>query len=444
MNEAATALSQIAGNTRSQADNLTNALTTANQNFLNNLQTLFNRVFQNAGTNSSGGPIYAATGSLVNFKPKGTDTIPAMLTKGEYVVNAEAVRNNYHLIDYINKTRKPIYRAEGGLSTEDAIALREFQIQIGNERAGNRDLARRRNPLPNTPLTISQEINPLQAYNRLSGQALFLGQIASQTSLRTRNTDFSGISTFAGVRQSQLSDVAARINYNGRTILSQLGRSRDDLDLTLLTPEQLRRARIAEGVNRRVEEAAENERRQQAIERNRRRGNPVFDRRLIGGGDFDFFGGGINARRFNFGGAVLGGDIVPSYLQNGEYVVNREQVNRIGAATLQSLGTSSIQSSTTNSPVNNNEALVQAFNLFSQKTQPLVEAFNLFNKNADRLSEVFSRIPTSLSIEGKQTVEVLINGAQVMTELNPIIKDMISKETVSQLQRLVDNKFPTL
>ena len=40
---------------------------------------------------SAGGIIYADEGTLVNFKPKGTDTVPAMLTPGEFVVKKSSV-----------------------------------------------------------------------------------------------------------------------------------------------------------------------------------------------------------------------------------------------------------------------------------------------------------------------------------------------------------------
>jgi len=35
----------------------------------------------------SGGVVYASNGTLVNFQPRGTDTVPAMLTPGEFVIN---------------------------------------------------------------------------------------------------------------------------------------------------------------------------------------------------------------------------------------------------------------------------------------------------------------------------------------------------------------------
>ena len=49
---------------------------------------------QQAQGNATGGLIYANEGTLVNFKPKGTDTVPAMLTPGEFVIKKSSV-NKY-------------------------------------------------------------------------------------------------------------------------------------------------------------------------------------------------------------------------------------------------------------------------------------------------------------------------------------------------------------
>ena len=56
-----------------------------------------------AGTGyANGGPIYASKGSHINFQPKGTDTVPAMLTPGEFVVNRAATQKNLPLLKSIN------------------------------------------------------------------------------------------------------------------------------------------------------------------------------------------------------------------------------------------------------------------------------------------------------------------------------------------------------
>jgi TP901 family phage tail tape measure protein len=51
-----------------------------------------------------GGLIYASKGKFINFQPKGTDTVPAMLTPGEFVVNARATQQNLPLLQAINKS----------------------------------------------------------------------------------------------------------------------------------------------------------------------------------------------------------------------------------------------------------------------------------------------------------------------------------------------------
>jgi TP901 family phage tail tape measure protein len=71
---------------------------------------LKNRV--EAGNFATGGMVYAAGGTLVNFQPRGTDTVPAMLTPGEFVVNRAATQKNLPLLKSINNNT---YMADGGL-----------------------------------------------------------------------------------------------------------------------------------------------------------------------------------------------------------------------------------------------------------------------------------------------------------------------------------------
>ena len=73
---------------------------------------------------SMGGVIYRSKGGDatmqgINWQPKGTDTIPAMLTEGEFVVNAKQTKKNRGLLEKINSGNYAsmggvIYRAGGG------------------------------------------------------------------------------------------------------------------------------------------------------------------------------------------------------------------------------------------------------------------------------------------------------------------------------------------
>jgi hypothetical protein len=73
---------------------------------------------------AAGGVVYASAGQAIDFAPKGTDTVPAMLTPGEFVVNRKATRNNLPLLQNINsgkysKGGKVSYLADGGIVPGD-------------------------------------------------------------------------------------------------------------------------------------------------------------------------------------------------------------------------------------------------------------------------------------------------------------------------------------
>jgi hypothetical protein len=49
-----------------------------------------------------GGIVYASNGTLVNFQPRGTDTVPAMLTPGEFVINRASTQKYKPVLEAIN------------------------------------------------------------------------------------------------------------------------------------------------------------------------------------------------------------------------------------------------------------------------------------------------------------------------------------------------------
>jgi hypothetical protein len=66
-----------------------------------------------------GGVVYANNGMLVPYQPKGTDTVPAMLTPGEFVVNRKATQQNLSLLHSVNSGHynqggRVKYLADGG------------------------------------------------------------------------------------------------------------------------------------------------------------------------------------------------------------------------------------------------------------------------------------------------------------------------------------------
>ena len=70
---------------------------------------------------ANGGIVYASLGKFINFQPKGTDTVPAMLTPGEFVVNAKATAQHLPLLKAINSgsdivnSNGPAAMSKGGI-----------------------------------------------------------------------------------------------------------------------------------------------------------------------------------------------------------------------------------------------------------------------------------------------------------------------------------------
>jgi rhodanese-related sulfurtransferase len=51
---------------------------------------------------ATGGLVYASKGKLINFQPRGTDTVPAMLTPGEFVINRQSTAKYKPVLEAIN------------------------------------------------------------------------------------------------------------------------------------------------------------------------------------------------------------------------------------------------------------------------------------------------------------------------------------------------------
>jgi len=96
-------------------------------------------------TLNKGGVVYANQGMLVPYQPKGTDTVPAMLTPGEFVVNREATKQNLGLLRAINRSGggRVSYLANGtdpGMGFDFIKPFRELSSVLPNIVSGFRDL----------------------------------------------------------------------------------------------------------------------------------------------------------------------------------------------------------------------------------------------------------------------------------------------------------------
>jgi hypothetical protein len=120
---------------------------------------------------SRGGLIYAAKGRLINFIPKGTDTVPAMLTPGEFVVNRSAVQrgNNLNILKAMNQgsnvaAQAPAQMKRGGVVYREAGSTGPESGNSGGSMGGFDQSAMTNftNALNKFNETILQSINTLQ------------------------------------------------------------------------------------------------------------------------------------------------------------------------------------------------------------------------------------------------------------------------------------------
>ena len=89
---------------------------------------------------SHGGLIKYLSGG--GFAPKGTDTVPAMLTPGEFVMNAKSSKRFYSQLVAMNAGIKPLYRAEGGAVTNNNIGDINVSVNGGpSTKQSARDIA---------------------------------------------------------------------------------------------------------------------------------------------------------------------------------------------------------------------------------------------------------------------------------------------------------------
>lgn len=480
-----------------------NAANTELEGFRANLATINQQIFrispqqqQNVATvtgiiGSGGGlaglanlarPIYQEEGGPI-FAPRGTDTVPAMLTPGEFVVNRASAQANRYLLEIINNARgrilgtdKPPQRYSPNaqlLNQQFDQALREGRVQRGYSEGGvvylqhggglpqgipgsffdatlprippdsrtypglvelaRRDprgvglaqqraifLARRMLGISNAGLTGAQIGEMYDNYrNTLPARANLLEAFGASL---TSPGGASGLLTGSGL--------------SGRyrnTLLSQLG-AQTDLGGDLGSQQQFAARSLESLIIRNI---------------------LSFQQLGVSGGRgynnvSGFFSTSRRPRRFfNSGGFVDGVDSVPAMLTPGEFVLNRQTVSQLGVNNLNRAnyfqnGGVVTSATTTTSGDASIQTVTEAISSLSGRLEPLVTAFNTFERSAQLLSDALTRFPTTLTIEGRQTVEVIINGAQVLSQLQPEIQQMVVSQTREALQRFVSRNFPDL
>jgi len=123
LNQSATAVQSIDQSTRSLAGSI-NAAAGAGNSMAASMKAAAAAAVKAAqacaaaAKQCSGGSVRASTGGrFFADGGRGTDTVPAMLTPGEFVVNAKSARNFFPQLQAINAGQAPVYREQGGSVT---------------------------------------------------------------------------------------------------------------------------------------------------------------------------------------------------------------------------------------------------------------------------------------------------------------------------------------
>ena len=172
----------------------------------------------------------------------------------------------------------------------------------------------------------------------------------------------------------------------------------------------------------------------------------------------DFYGPRINARQYfhnaagyygntgayfgyygfaNGGMAPRGTDTVPAMLTPGEFIVNAraakkflpqlQHINTQYKADGGSIGSSNVDFSAFG------KDLIKPLNDFNATGTLLVKTFSELNTKMGELAASLSNL--KMTVEGKQTHEVIINGASVLQQIMPQIKEMIIDGAANAIQQ---------
>lgn len=125
---------------------------------------------------------------------------------------------------------------------------------------------------------------------------------------------------------------------------------------------------------------------------------------------------------YNSGGLVPGTgnrDTQPAMLTPGEVVINRQGVANIGANTLLAINSG----------------------IFSDKFN---ETMRLFSRSANALVGALNNFPSSVSHTINGRVEVIINGAEVLSKLGKPLQELIEGKITAAISKFAQAKFPDL
>ena len=380
---------------------------------------------------------HAGGGSI--FKKSGTDTVPAMLTPGEFVVNAKSAGANSELLRKINQSHGPVYLADGGYP--NAAKKKNAAAAAGNIDLSYLDI------FGASPYSrSSQFLAGQKAVNNVKVAAI--GQKPGQGN-PLPNVVQQGFAESNAVG-NLLAEGQARNFNRAAGLYSGVHRPGDDGQRAIA-------ARVAAVENKSFDERFRTD---DALQR--------YVRARVGRQEIN-----VSAPvGFNSGGMVGGAgnkDTVNAMLTPGEFVLNQRSVARLGAQNVQrfnsggsvgnvnylaeggsaqagsSGGTVSLSSDAVKAMTDLSSTLaqfVQGAGGFGQAAQQLAQTFNIFAGSSQALTQAINNMPKTLSITGSHQVNVVINGAEVLSKLTPEIQNLVTSSVKEQMNKVFKEQLP--
>lgn len=145
---------------------------------------------------------------------------------------------------------------------------------------------------------------------------------------------------------------------------------------------------------------------------------------------------------FNAGGIVPGSgnyDSVPARLTPGEGVITKSAMKTYGSGIVHALNNKKFPQNFASGGVVGNNISIDGESL--SRFNAVVQ--NLANQ-IDRMQAAFSTIPSEITLNGRHTVEVIINGAQVLTSIQPEIAKLVEYGVKDGINRMLKSKFPNV
>jgi TP901 family phage tail tape measure protein len=432
-----------------------------------------------------------ATGGLAS----GTDTVPAMLTPGEFVVNRDAAQANMGLLQTLNASRGPVglaqggivqYLAEGGEAQDDPLARIFAQSQPGginaqqklergilaairarqarqrrfdeNREERDRALANDRPPqledfLPARPdgrQPTQDELDgaldalnnakqaQVAARNRLAARELQDDQIrkaGGRDRVESAQADYlTGEFTYAAHKSNQLDSLILQQN-----LVNSVGRYRADAghQESLFARQIGQRAQVEATYFAKHDKYYRKYLAGQAQVRlpiNRAGGGPVP-------------------------GPFGAGDVVPAMLSPGEYVLNANAVQNIGVGNVERANRyagGGLVGGAQGGGAGLSPEIAQAFSAFAGGANQLSAALSSFAEAANHLDGSFAQFaisskelatalqhfPAQLTVSGTQRVEVVITGAEALNGARGEMEKLIEAKVKEQLANEFKTKLP--